>query len=70
MGGMSGGEGGMSNSSAASSGPATGTSGSGNKVFNFGVRPTSASSKLLETVSSPFVIAGAVAAVWLFTKKR
>lgn len=76
MGGPSGGStgGGLSNSSAATSGSgdAGGQSGSGNKQFNFGANPNAAraTTSIENTLSNPFVIVGVVAAIWLITRKR
>lgn len=66
------GGGGLSASSSASSsaGPSSGQSGSGNKQFNFGANPNIASSQIVGALTNPLLIAGVIAAVWLFTRKK
>lgn len=72
--GGAGGGGGLSNSSAASSGSgdAGGQSGSGNKQFVFGANPNAAraTASIENTLTNPFVVIGAIAVVWLITRRR
>lgn len=66
--------GGLSSSSAASSssGDADGTSGSGNKIFNFGGNPNvnSANTTIANTLANPFIIIGVVLVVFLIKRKK
>jgi len=65
------GGGGLSSSSSATSGPAQGQSGSGNKSFVFGGNPNAgATSAIASTLTNPFVIVGLVTVYFLWKKKR
>lgn len=66
--GINSGGGSVSNESAAASGDAKGQSGTGNKTFTFGGNPNL--STTTATLANPFVIAGLVFALWLYTKNR
>jgi len=75
--GITGGAGGgggfqSSSSTSATSGDADGLAGSGNKQFFFGGNPNAgqATSAIVEVLSNPFVIIGAVALVWVAIKKK
>lgn len=71
MSSLTGGGGLSASSSAASrSGDASGLSGSGNKVFNFGSNPNIASSQVVGALTNPILIAGVVAAIWLYSRKK
>jgi hypothetical protein len=63
------GSGGLSVSSSAASGPARGSSGTGDKTFNFGGNPN-AGAGLTSVLSNPVFIAAAVVLGGLYLWKR
>lgn len=69
MGGISGGEGGVSSSSSAASGDAGGSSGTGTKSFIFG-NPNTPVNSFTSTLTNPFVIVGAIAITWLILRRK
>ena len=68
------GGGGLSSSSSATSGDAEGLSGSGNKVFNFGVNPANASAtqSITDLLGNPVVLItlAVVTVAWLKKGRR
>ncbi len=71
MSSLTGGGGLSASSSAASrSGDASGLSGSGNKIFNFGANPNLSSSQVVGALTNPLLIAGVVVAFWLYSRRK
>jgi hypothetical protein len=70
MAGIDTGGGGISSSSSAATGPATGRINVGGKTFNFGGNPNSAGNSFLSVLSNPFVLVTGVAVAYFFFRGR
>jgi exo-beta-1,3-glucanase (GH17 family) len=71
MSSLTGGGGLSASSSAASrSGDASGLSGSGNKVFNFGANPNMGTAQVAGILTNPLVIGGVVIGLWLVFRRK
>lgn len=58
----------MNAGSSATAGGSDGSSGTGDKVFNFGTNPNLASSNITTMLSNPYVIGGFIVAYFVYKK--